>query len=295
MEWESFVPPLQKIQHPILEKRNITLQLLRIDLIHTHLSGNKWWKLKHNLFEAKKMGYTTLLTFGGAYSNHIRAVAFAGKYFGLSTIGVIRGDEHFALNPVLEFAQEIGMKLLFWSREKYRNKEQFLGELYREFGDFYLLPEGGTNQLALKGCAELWQYIPQETTIVCSAVGTGGTLAGLIVGSSLEKIIWGFPVLKGGAFLYDTICKLLSAYAPSNTFSNWKLWTDYHFGGYAKTNALLIDFIQSFIKQTNIPIEPIYTGKMLFGIFDLIQNELVLSGSKIVALHTGGIFKSEKV
>lgn len=273
-------------QVKINDSRNIELYIKREDLIHPFISGNKYRKLKYNLTEAKQQKKEVLLTFGGAFSNHIAATAYAGKENDFKTIGVIRGEELFnkiETNPTLKFAQENGMQFYFVTREDYRKKETsiFQNELKKQFGDFYLIPEGGTNLLAVKGCEEILNEDDSQFDIICSCVGTGGTISGLINGSKNHQKILGFPALKGD-FLKDEICKFVSA-------KNWELITDYHFGGYGKINTELIAFINDFKSDYNIQLDPIYTGKMLFGIFDLIKNKTFKSGTKILAIHSGGI------
>lgn len=265
---------------------NIQVVIRRDDLIHPIISGNKYRKLKYNIEAAKLSGTSKLLTFGGAFSNHIAATAFAGNEFGLETIGIIRGEElamQKELNPTLEFAQSCGMNLKFVSRELYKNKldAEFLGELTSEFGTFYLLPEGGTNDLAVKGCEEILTDQDDAFDIICCCVGTGGTISGLINSSFQHQKVLGFPALKGD-FLRRDIRKFVNR-------NNWELISDYHFGGYAKIKPELITFINEFKRQYNIPLDPIYTGKMVFGIFDLIEKDYFPSGTKILVIHSGGL------
>lgn len=270
-----------------LQKLNdLSLYIKREDKIHPFISGNKYRKLKYNLIEAQHYQQNVLLTFGGAYSNHIAAVASAGKEFGLKTIGVVRGEElvyKISENPTLSFAQDCGMQLKFVSRDIYRTKAsmEFLDSLKAEFGKFYLIPEGGTNDLAIKGCQEIFTKEDKDFDFICCPVGTGGTIAGLINSSLENQKILGFPALKGD-FLQNDISKFA-------TKSNWKLIIDYHFGGYAKINSELVEFINKFKLENNIQLDPIYTAKMMFGIFDLIENNYFPKGSKILAIHTGGL------
>ncbi|WP_420806332.1 1-aminocyclopropane-1-carboxylate deaminase/D-cysteine desulfhydrase [Pontibacter korlensis] len=281
---------MQKLEDSLLQEQSVTLWVKREDLLHPHISGNKWRKLKYNLQEAKQQGYDTLLTFGGAYSNHIAATAAAGREYGFNTIGIIRGEEHLPLNPTLSFATSCGMQLHYISREKYRlkNEPDFLEELQRQFGKVYLLPEGGTNLLAVKGCTEIVQDIPLEYDYICCAAGTGGTLAGIVASLEGEKQVLGFPALKGGEFLQQEVEELVIAYG-GQSYSNWQLITDYHFGGYAKIKPELIAFMEQFKQQHYIPLEPVYTGKMFYGLFDLIRKGYFKRGSTIVAVHTGGL------
>ncbi len=262
----------------------------REDLNHPFISGNKWHKLKYNLQDARKLGKKTLLTFGGAYSNHIYAVAAAGNIFNFKTIGIIRGEEHLPLNPTISFALDQGMKIYYLDRQSYRKKSssEFIAHLQNKFGEFYLLPEGGTNELAVKGCSEMINKIDDSFDYICCPCGTGGTLAGLISGLSGEKFALGFAVLKGASFLNDNVTALIQS-TNGNVFHNWDINLDYHFGGYAKFNNQLLKFIKEFSFRTKIPVEPIYTGKMLFGIYDLISKGFFNEGSKIIALHTGGL------
>ncbi|MBS7232406.1 1-aminocyclopropane-1-carboxylate deaminase/D-cysteine desulfhydrase [Flavobacterium psychroterrae] len=265
---------------------DISLTIKREDLNHPFISGNKLRKLKYNLVQAKAENKGTLLTFGGAFSNHIAAVAHAGKEQGFKTIGIIRGDELFDKineNPTLKFAQENGMEFEFVTREEYRNKSEisFIEKLKDKFGDFYLVPEGGTNELAVKGCEEILTDEDAVFNYVCCAVGTGGTISGLINSALPHQKILGFPALKGD-FLTDEI----RIFAKKD---NWNLISDYHFGGYGKINLELIEFINAFFEDNKIPLDPIYTGKMVFGVIDLINKNYFPQHSKILLVHTGGL------
>ncbi len=280
----------QLITHPILETASVTLHIKREDQLHEHVSGNKFRKLKYNLIEAKTSGRTTILTFGGAYSNHIAAVAAAGKLMGFRTIGVIRGEElgvqlpkTLSENDTLQFACKQGMKFKFMDRTTYRSKDtkEVLQELTNEFGNFYLIPEGGTNDLAVKGCEEILTHQDRMYDVICCPVGTGGTISGIINGTTLDQEVIGFPALKGD-FLSDEIKKYTSR-------TNWKLITDYHFGGYGKINRELIEFINMFSEEQKISLDPIYTAKMVYGIFDLVEKGVFKKNTRILAVHTGGV------
>lgn len=281
----------QQINLPILEEKEVELFMKREDEIHPFVSGNKFRKLKYNLKEAKKLKKKSLLTFGGAYSNHIVATAVAGKKEGFKTFGIIRGDElsknleeTLKNNATLNEAHENGMKLQFISREDYRQKATFgfIEKLKNRWGDFYLIPEGGTNCLAVNGCEEILTLEDNEFNYICSAVGTGGTIAGLINSAKKKQKVLGFPALRAYS-LSDEIKK----YTTTNT--NWKLEKKYHFGGYGKYNDDLIRFINEFKEQTNIPLDPIYTAKMVFGVLDLVEKDYFEKGSKILVIHTGGL------
>jgi len=277
--------PNQQIAYPLRD--GITLWLKRLDLVHPTVTGNKYYKLNHNLRAARRLGHDRLLTFGGAYSNHIAAVAAAGHAFGFATIGIIRGEElidKIAANPVLAQAQAHGMQLHFVSRSDYRRKAEaaFIEQLHQQFGAFYLLPEGGSNTLAVQGCSEiLTAQDRQDFDVLCCAVGTGGTIAGLIEASSATQTVLGFPALKG-EFLQAEI-------AQWTTRHNWQLCHDYHFGGYAKTSPELLAFVADFAARTGIVIEPIYTGKLLYGVLDLVARGYFPAGSRILAIHSGGV------
>ncbi|WP_414000272.1 1-aminocyclopropane-1-carboxylate deaminase/D-cysteine desulfhydrase [Flavobacterium sp. W1B] len=265
---------------------SISVYIKREDLIHPFVSGNKFRKLKYNLLQAKKDNEKTLLTFGGAYSNHIAAVAFAGKEQGFKTIGIIRGDElrdKISENPTLQFAESCGMQFEFVSREAYRLKNEisFLENLKQKFGSFYLIPEGGTNELAIKGCEEILTQEDAEFDYVCCAVGTAGTISGIVRSALPHQKVLGFPALKGD-FLNDEIRIFVQN-------ENWELINAYHFGGYGKVNQDLIAFINRFYAVNQIPLDPIYTGKMVFGVMDLIQKDYFSPHSKILLIHTGGI------
>lgn len=264
----------------------ISLHIKREDLLHPIISGNKFRKLKYNIKEAKKQNKKVLLTFGGAFSNHIVAVAGAGKEYGFETIGIIRGEElqdKISENPSLFQAQQSGMKFVFISREQYRLKETpgFIEQLRKDFGEFYLLPEGGTNELAIKGCEEILTETDSQFTHICTSIGTGGTITGIINSSANNQNIIGFSSLKGD-FLQNDITKFANK-------QNWTVNCEYHFGGYGKVTDELIDFINDFYLKHQIPLDPIYTGKMMFGIMNLIENNYFPANSKILAIHTGGL------
>ena len=282
--------PLQKIEDELLRQKEITLYVKRDDLIHPHIQGNKWRKLKYNLYEARMNKQNTLLTFGGAYSNHIYATAAAAKLFHFNAIGIIRGEEPQVKSATLQFAAEQGMDLHYMDREMYRQKDDPINieSLRVQIGDFYYLPEGGTNMLALDGVSEIVEEIETPFDYLCVPCGTGGTLAGLVAGLKGEKQVLGFSSLKGNDTLTPVIKKLVTDYTGQN-FSNFSINFDYHFGGYAKVKPELIEFIKQFKSKFDIQLEPVYTGKMFFGLFDLIQKDYFPKGSVVVALHTGGL------
>ena len=282
--------PLQLITEPLLLEKKVTLYLKREDFLHPHISGNKWRKLKYNLQEAKNQQKNTLLTFGGAYSNHIAAVAAAGQEFNFKTIGFIRGELHEPLNPTLAFAQNCGMQLHYLDRTTYRQKQgaDFQENLKNQYPSAYLLPEGGTNLLAVKGCTEIISDSNIPFDYICCAAGTGGTLAGIIAGLQGRGQVLGFPALKGGEFLKKGIVNLVKEFNDQE-YQNWQLITEFHFGGYAKVKPELLTFIKAFKENHQIQLEPIYTGKMLYGIFDLLRHDYFKPGSTVIAIHTGGL------
>lgn len=285
----SYPIPTQEIRIPLLKEKGIRLAIRRLDQVHDLVSGNKFYKLKYNLEEAKKEGLDTLLTFGGAFSNHIHATAAAAKKEGFKSIGIIRGEETFPLNPTLSFAKSEGMYMEYVSREDYRKKTEdfFIHGLKEKFGDFYLIPEGGTNTLAIRGTKEILTAEDQGYTHIGCSIGTGGTFAGLADRIESKQHLLGFSSLKG-EFIQQELQSLLDLYQISPK-GKYRIFDNYHFGGYGKFKPELIEFIHWFYSQTLIPLDPIYTGKMMFGIFDLIANDNFEKGSHILAIHTGGL------
>ena len=282
--------PIESINYPLFTEKQIHVYVKRDDLIHAEISGNKWRKLKYNLIEAKAQNKNTILTFGGAYSNHISATGSVGKIFGFETIGVIRGEETLPLNPTLLQAKKDGMRFLYVSRTDYRKKHtpEFINKLKEELGDFYIIPEGGGNKLGVKGCNDIVNEIDIDFNYILTDCGTGATLAGICdVLKENQKAI-GIPVLKGGEFIKDEV-KLLLGDTYTRIESRYSLETDYHFGGYAKYNQGLILFMRDFFKETNIKTDPIYTGKLFYALVDLAKKDYFKRGSTIVVVHTGGL------
>lgn len=274
--------PHQYIQLPY----PLHLDIKRLDLIHPQISGNKFFKLKYNLLAAKQQNLSSILTFGGAYSNHIAATAYAAHLFGLKSVGVIRGEELASkpLNPTLAKAQSLGMHLHFVSRTEYRLRDEanYLQQLQHQFPQAYIIPEGGTNELAVQGCQEiLSQSDLEQYDVICCTVGTGGTISGLIERSAPHQKVLGFSALKGG-FLQQEVQQWTQK-------QNWSLTDAYCCGGYAKTSPELLAFIENFEEQHAVPLEPIYTGKMMFGLLNLIKNNYFAEGTRILAIHSGGL------
>lgn len=280
--------PLEPVRDQRLAEAGVQLWLKRDDLIHDGLPGNKWRKLKYNLRAAQDQGHRTLLTFGGAYSNHIRATAAAGHQAGLDTIGVIRGEPHDPLNWSLRYAVTHGMRLRYLDRATYRRKSdpEVIAALHGELGDFYLLPEGGSNELAVRGCAELPAEVGCDFDVICCPCGTGGTLAGIAAGLNPGQRAIGFAVLKGAEFLSAAVGQLQRS-ATGSVSANWHIEYGFHFGGYARTTPALTTFIDRFEKQNGLRLDRIYTAKMMYGVFALTQRGLFPPGTRAIAVITG--------
>ncbi|MBT8134690.1 MAG: pyridoxal-phosphate dependent enzyme [Gammaproteobacteria bacterium] len=291
--------PLQQLHSQLLDDAAVELYVKRDDLIHPQFGGNKWRKLKYNLIHAREKQYDTLLTFGGAWSNHIYATAAAARHFGFNSIGMIRGEEHTPLNTTLSFAKSCGMQLHYVDRARYRQKHQpeYLKRIKQEFGDVYLLPEGGSNELALKGCEEIIHEINDESgqkfDVICCASGTGATLAGLANAITDSQLAIGFSALKGGAFLSHEVIKYLNSSglgaSTDRSKKNWQIEQDFHFGGYAKIDEELLSFMKQFQAQYGFELDAVYTGKMFFGLFHLIESGYFKPGTIIIAIHSGGL------
>ncbi|MDH1375247.1 pyridoxal-phosphate dependent enzyme [Acinetobacter junii] len=278
----AFPTPYQTLDLPF----PVQLTMKRLDLIHPQISGNKFFKLKYNLLAAKQQNLNQVLTFGGAYSNHIAATAYAAHYFGFQSIGIIRGEElaKQAFNPTLQTAQDFGMQLHFVSRAEYRLRHEleYLQQLKQRYPNTLIIPEGGTNQLAIQGTKEILSADDRENyDVICCAVGTGGTIAGIIESSSDQQHILGFSALKGDFLKHDI--------QQWTNKTNWSLTDEYCCGGYAKTNSELLQFMQQFEQQYAVPLEQVYTAKMMMGLFDLIQQGNFPVNTRILAIHTGGL------
>lgn len=282
---------IEEIFLPELIAKEIRLFLKREDALHPVISGNKYRKLFYNIAFAKKKEYTELLTFGGAFSNHILATAGAGFEFGFKTVGVIRGEElgvdlekTLLNNDTLRRAKDYGMQFEFISRSDYKEKssQSFLLTLKEKYPNAYILPEGGTNEKAIKGCEEILNEHTEDFEFICCAVGTGGTISGIINSSSKHQQVFGFPALKG-----DFLEKEIKGNKVNK--NNWEIIPDYHFGGYAKISEELITFNNNFFKTSGVLLDPIYTGKMFYGIVDMVKKDKFAKGTKILAIHTGGL------
>lgn len=281
----NFNTHIDRISDPEIISSGVELYVKRDDLIHPFVSGNKLYKLIYNVKEAQKQGHNAILTFGGAWSNHLVATAAYCKEKGLKCIGVVRGDELTpdTLSPALKFCVEQGMQLHFVTREEYNKKTEpyFISRLKNLFGPFFLVPEGGANSLGVKGASEIIAGL-DGFDFVCCACGTGTTLAGLVTSALPETKYIGFSVLKGE----DTLSAEVEKYVGHT--KGWSINTDYHCGGYAKTTAELLAFKQRFEEVNQIPLDRVYTAKLFYGLYALINKGLLKSNVKILAIHTGG-------
>ncbi len=280
--------PVTQIHSPLLTEKKIELFIKRDELIHPVIQGNKWRKLKYNLQQAQYEQKNTILSFGGAYSNHLHALAAAGKISGFNTIGIIRGEAPRPLNPCLQDMLNWGMQLEFIQRIEYKQKTDsiFIENLKQSWGDFYLIPEGGNNPAGIKGCAEILDELKDEYDFICSEVGSGTMLSALILNNKTPQTqIIGFSVMKN-LLLEQDIKNNLSA---TKKYSDWKIIHNYHFNGFAKTTTELDNFIKNFKLDFDIQLEPVYSGKMLYAIFDLIKQDYFQTGSKLLAIHGGGL------
>lgn len=293
------VAELDVVDHPVLAAQGIRLDVLRLDKLQPLSAGNKIFKLKNNIRHAQTEGYSALASFGGAYSNHIHALALAGQAAGMRTVGFIRGEPQAVLNDTLQDAVQAGMTLHYLSRSEYRqrNSPAWLASLEHRYPDAYFIPEGGSNSLGVQGCMEIVSHIQyhcgDDYDVVAVPCGTAATLAGLAAAAP-DKKLWGFPVLKNAHFLEQTIQDYLAALGVRQA-TNWTLFHDYHGGGYAKINRQLALFIEAFEKNFNIPLEPVYSGKMFYGLQQLMLSSpellgtLLPEGARVIAIHTGGM------
>jgi 1-aminocyclopropane-1-carboxylate deaminase/D-cysteine desulfhydrase-like pyridoxal-dependent ACC family enzyme len=279
-------PSLQKIEAPWIPM-GTELFIKREDFIHPQVSGNKWRKLVYNLERASLEGSETLVTFGGAFSNHIYATAAAARETGMKSVGIIRGESSAASNETLSFAYEMGMRFIFVDRVSYRDKPAIIEKWKNTWHKAYILPEGGTNSLAIQGCREIVDSELLSMNIITVPVGTGGTMAGILAAMPVSSLVMGFSALKGD-FLKEDVAQLLASNQIENQAS-WEIITDAHEGGYGKISEELIAFIRQFKKEQDILLDPIYTGKMMLGIKRKMESGYFPTGSRICAIHTGGI------
>ena len=289
--------PVQSLAHPLCSAKGVLVDVKRLDLLHPLVNGNKGFKLKYNLLKAMSEEGQAVLTFGGAWSNHVYATAAAGKELGICTIGIIRGEEPAQYSSTLEFARACGMHLEFVSRLDYeeKNTDEFKAWLQGKFGDFHLVPEGGSNYYGINGCMEILSASDKANyDAVALAVGTGATLAGMLLSATPRQRFIGFSALKGGDFLHDDVLRHLEYFLMNKELANdfapqFSIETAYHFGGYGKWTDELMGFITEIETSYNLPLDQVYTGKALFGLLDLIARDTFTSGERILFVHTGGL------
>jgi len=277
--------PVHQIKNKLFDEQGLTVFIKRDDLIHPIISGNKWRKLKYLLKQARVENKTHLVTFGGAYSNHLLATAAAAAKFGFKSTGIVRGEE--VNNDTLFLCRLHGMELLFTDRESYRDKPALFQKYFTNNIEAFFVDEGGASVEGAKGCGELVDELTETYDHIFCACGTGTTGAGIInriQSHGLATQFHAVPVFKNGAFIKQEIDRFLLQ--PIN----YELHIDYHFGGYGKADEQLIKFIKQFVAETGILIEPIYTGKMLYAIYDLVGKSYFKPGSRILAIHSGGIW-----
>jgi 1-aminocyclopropane-1-carboxylate deaminase len=293
--------PIEEIHAEDWARRGVRLFIKREDARYLPaypgdrcLGGNKLRKLKYNLLAAEEQGHDTLLSFGGAYSNHLAALASASRIFGFRAIGVVRGEAAPSLNPTMRHAAACGMIIEYLDRARYRQREapELLAQWRERYGPYFLVPQGGTNAHALPGCVELAAEIRRQCQgappdVVAVACATGGSLAGLIAGMEGESRLLGVAVLKGG-FLTHAVRELLEP-TPARDFDNWAVLDEFHGGGYAKVSPPLRHFIRQFQAEHGVPLDPVYTGKLFFALYQLLERGVFPPGSRVLAIHTGGL------
>ncbi len=302
--------PVQQLVWPFWQRRGVDVSLWRLDQLDASGSGNKLFKLAENLQAARRDGFSRILSFGGAFSNHIHALAIAGQAAGFETVGVIRGEVSAAENPTLRDAAAAGMQLHFVDRETYRaltqssekdlQNQALLHSLQKRFGPCYIVPEGGSNRLGVQGCVALGNAIAQMDEcpdLVVLPTATGATLAGIVAGLNGRSRVLGIAVLKGGSFIAEHFIaeqvrahlRLLGAGDGSADTCDWRVEPDHHCGGYARVPESLARFIGQFSEATGVGIEPVYSGKMLYAIHRLAECGEFAPGTRILAVHTGGM------
>jgi 1-aminocyclopropane-1-carboxylate deaminase/D-cysteine desulfhydrase-like pyridoxal-dependent ACC family enzyme len=268
--------------------KNITLSVLRLDKTHPIISGNKLFKLHYFLEKAILSAHNTIITFGGAYSNHLAATAYACKIAGLKSIGIVRGEQPITLSHTLQQCLKDAMQLKFISREMYDKKDNntFLQQIVEEFGKSTVIPEGGYHPLGAKGASLIMDLLPKNVTHICCSLGTATTIAGLMLNNKKAIKIIGVPSLKGMTDLESRISFLTENKIDSKQL---QVLPDYHFGGYAKKTPELISFMNELYNQYRLKTDFVYTAKMFFAIFDQVNKNVFNPGSNVVCLHTGGL------
>ncbi len=288
--------PVERIELPLFKEKGLDVFVKRDDLIHSDISGNKWRKLKWNIAQAQKRRNQQIITFGGAHSNHIAATAAAGKAFGIKTIGIIRGEEVDLNNPTLSFAAEMGMEIQRVSRSEFRgiDTRDYLESLREVYGNAYVIPQGGANFYGVNGCMEIMSELGESYQRIFVASGTGTTFAGMALGNRQKASLFSVPVLKNGGFIEEDVNRFISEFlvdeeTEAEVRSNLHYMLDYHFGGYAKINSQLIEFIREIYNTTDLKLDPVYTGKAFFALCDMAKNTDAIQGEKWLFIHTGGL------
>jgi 1-aminocyclopropane-1-carboxylate deaminase len=279
----AVIQPLNKFWYG---NKVAALDMLRLDLLHPVISGNKWFKLRLNMKYAAEHNYKTIVTFGGGFSNHLVATAYAAKIFGFKSIGIVRGTYE-PLTPTLQQCRESGMELIFVSRDTYKNKEDisWVQSLAGHFDDLFIIPEGGANEWGRAGAGLMNRFVKDSYTHIAVSVGTGTTLIGLRDKINESQHILGFVPMKEGAYLGEYISQHL---APEKD-KNWALHDEWHFGGFGKWNRALLDFMNDFYRENKIPLDVVYTSKMMYGLRQMLEDNLFSSCDKILCVHTGGL------
>ena len=292
----SIPSPEEHVDSHLTGGYRVDIFVKRDDMIHPVVSGNKWRKLKWNIENAKEQGRDTLLTFGGAHSNHIAATAEAARIFGFKSIGIIRGEDADLRNPTLRTALRNGMKIHRVSRTEFRRNgdRDYIESLRHRFGAFYFIPQGGENHYGVQGCTEIMKELKRHYHRIFVACGTATTLSGMALGNARRSMLTGVSALKGGEFLFETVKHYVSkTFQDEETerevLKNIEVLTDYHFGGYAKTKSELIEFMRNFYQKTSVKLDPVYTGKTAFAMYDVLKKYKANSNEKWLLIHSGGL------
>ena len=279
----AVIQPLNKFWY---QNKVAAMDMLRLDLLHPVVSGNKWYKLRLNLKHALEEGFKTIVTYGGGFSNHLIATAFAAKKFGLKSVGIVRG-RYEVLTPTLEACQAEGMELIFVTREDYKNKNepQWERKLVAQFDEIMLIPEGGANEWGRAGAGLLDRFVKDDYTHVAVSVGTGTTLIGLRNKIKESQQVMGFAPMKKGAYLEEYI----TGHIERGMAGNWQLFDEWHFGGFGKWNKELLHFMNDFYKDNKIPLDVVYTSKMMYGLRELLDRNFFSSCDRVLCIHSGGL------
>jgi 1-aminocyclopropane-1-carboxylate deaminase/D-cysteine desulfhydrase-like pyridoxal-dependent ACC family enzyme len=280
---------IEELQDELFVQKQVTVSILRLDKIHPVVSGNKLFKLHYFLEEAIAAKQDTIVTFGGAYSNHLAATAYACRMLQFKSIGIVRGEKPEQLSHTLLQCMQHGMQLKFITRQEYAKKEDpvFINDLLAEFGNYLIIPEGGHHPMGAKGAALIMDLVKDNSyTHICTPSGTETTLAGLLMSAKQEQTVVSFPVLKG---ITNNKKRIIQLTGKEDEFKNLLIFADYHFGGYAKKTGILLDFMNLCWQKYQLPLDFVYTGKMFFGVLDSIKKGRFKQGSKILCLHTGGL------